>query len=270
MDTPGFSAAQVHEWLQGMIMQNGTAPNARITDIVNSSERLSAARHLHIYQGSYIARLRACMAIQFSALAYALGEDLFRDFADYYLSTHPSQSYTLNDLGEKFSAFLAATRPDADDEIKETWPDFMIELADFEYAILLIFDAFVTDNLQPATEDMPDEQLLISPLLQLFNHKFPVCQYYLDFSQKKSPELPFPEESYCAVVRHNYKMGLFTLKPAQYYFLGKLQQGGTVSDAINEMAQRFELEDAFAANIWKEMKSNYIGSGFFVGDGSPR
>jgi len=73
------------------------------------------------------------MASQFKALEYALGESLFKGFADQYLQANPSQSYTLMDLGKNFSSYLEATRPDKEYSEKEDWPDFMIELAAFEY-----------------------------------------------------------------------------------------------------------------------------------------
>src|SRR6202008_4858565 len=118
----------------------GIAVSAAVEDIVNQSQRLSAVHHLDLYRHSYIARLRSCMQSQFSALAYALGSELFELFADQYLDTYPSESYTLNTLGEKFAIFLQEPRPDAGQEPKETWPDFMIELAGFEYALSKIFD----------------------------------------------------------------------------------------------------------------------------------
>ena len=122
--------------------------NGNLEDIINPSKKQSARQRLAIYQRSYLARLRDCMANQFPVLEYALGEELFQLFADQYLQLYPSQSYTLMDLGERFSDFLERTRPDADQEEKEKWPDFMIELAQFEYTMLSIFDE-KTENENP-------------------------------------------------------------------------------------------------------------------------
>ena len=108
---------------------------ANAKDFINDSSRLSAEIHLSIYRQSYIARLRECMKNQFSALAFALGEELFQMFADQYLESYPSGSYTLNNLGKNFPAFLEETRPDAESEEKESWIDFIIELAKFEYSL---------------------------------------------------------------------------------------------------------------------------------------
>src|ERR1700733_1314411 len=93
-----FSLIQLQNWMQGMLVQHVPVADGDVTveDVVSASKRLSAVRHLNIYRQSYIARLRACMQNQFGALAYALGAELFELFADQYLDSTPSESYTLN------------------------------------------------------------------------------------------------------------------------------------------------------------------------------
>src|SRR3982751_6908978 len=95
-----FTLSQIQNWMQSALVQPDL--EAQPENFINESSRLNAARHLNIYRQSYIARLRECMKNQFSALAYALGEDLFQMFADQYLDARPSESYTLNNLGKKF------------------------------------------------------------------------------------------------------------------------------------------------------------------------
>ena len=270
MNKEGFSISEIQNWMQHIILQRGAisasndAELPTVKEIVNSSYRLSAERHINIYQGSYIARLRECMRNQFSALAYALGTGLFEAFTDQYLDTHPSHSYTLNDLGGNFTAFLENTRPDAGQEVKESWPDFMIELAGFEYALSLIFDEYSNENPGTATEDCPDETLHLSPVFHLFHHRYPICKYYLDFTQKKEPELPFPEESFCAVTRINYRLGLFVIQPAQFHFLSKLKAGATIPSAKDELSKQFQFDRAAVENVWKEWRKYFIASGFLV------
>ncbi|MBC7863236.1 MAG: putative DNA-binding domain-containing protein, partial [Bacteroidia bacterium] len=120
------------QWMQQILMSKlPPAKEEKVEDFILPSQRLSARRHLQIYRQSYIARLRECMKKQFEALAYTLGEELFQQFADEYLEQYPSENYSLNNLGEKFPAFLEQTRPDKYVEEKESWIDFMIELAQF-------------------------------------------------------------------------------------------------------------------------------------------
>lgn len=263
-ENAGFSLIELQNWMQGMLVQHVplTEGGVKPEDVVNASKRLSAVRHLNIYRQSYIARLRACMQSQFSALAYALGEDLFQAFADQYLDSCPSESYTLNTLGEKFPAFLEKTRPDAAEEQKESWPDFMIELAEFEYALSEIFDEKAIENIHRPGDDAPDDSLKITPLFRLFHHRFPICNYYLEFSQGKKPELPFPEESFCAVTRRDYKLGLFNIRGTQYYFLKSMQEGKSVVEAKMELIQTFGFDRTELENVWPTWKDSFIASGF--------
>jgi hypothetical protein len=265
MDETGFSSTQLQNWMQGMLIRHVplvTEP-AAIERVINPSKRLSAVRHLNIYRHSYIARLRSCMQSQFSALAHALGEELFESFADQYLDAYPSESYTLNTLGERFADFLEQTRPDAGQEQKENWPDFMIELAAFEYALSQIFDETAIENYSMAQPDTPDELLKLMPLIRLFHHRFPVCGYYLEFTQGKSPELPFPEESFCIVTRRQYQLGLFPIRAAQYYFLELMQKGRSVSETKNELIKIFDFNKIELEAAWLEWRKNFIASGFF-------
>jgi len=268
MQTSNISLVKVQNWMCDLLVQHAMGVNelefSEVANIVNSSKRLSAAKHFDIYRHSYIARLRACMQNQFSALAYALGNELFELFADQYLDANPSRSYTLNTLGEKFPAFLAETRPDANEEQKETWPDFMIELAGFEYALSEIFDERATENNSIPPDDTPDELLRLTPVFHLFHHQFPICTYYLDFSQGKAPDLPFPEDSFCAVTRRDYKLGLFTIRGAQYYFLLNMKQGMSVDEAKNDLIKTFNFEKTELDRVWIEWKRSFIASGFFV------
>jgi hypothetical protein len=267
MSSNNFSLPQLQNWMQGMLVHHAPmqdiAEPAAVEDIVNPSQRLSAVHHLDIYRHSYIARLRSCMKSQFSALAYALGPELFELFADQYLDTYPSESYTLNTLGEKFALFLQETRPDAEQEQKETWPDFMIELAGFEYALSVIFDEHANEQPAVVSHDTPDELLKLAPVFHLFYHQYPICGYYLGVIQSKEPELPFPEESYCAVTRHNYKLGLFTIRGAQYHFLKNMQHGDNIETAKDNLVKAFNFNRVDFDKIWPEWKKGFIEAGFF-------
>ena len=230
---------------------------------VNDSSRLSAAHHLNIYRQSYIARLRECMKNQFSALNYALGEDLFQMFADQYLENNPSDSYTLNTLGEKFPEFLQETRPDVETVEKESWIDFMIELANFEYSLSVIFDESADEEIVPADDFAPDETLKLIPVFYLFRHTYPVCRYYLDVVKKNAPELPFENETFCAVTRNTYRLGLLEINPAQFYFLGNLRGGKSIADAKNQVVGKFDFDAAKFENVWQVWRKRFIAAGFF-------
>ena len=256
-----FNLSQIQNWMQSALVQPDS--HAQPEDFINESSRLNAARHLNIYKQSYIARLRECMKNQFSALNFALGEDLFQMFADQYLDAYPSGSYTLNNLGKKFPDFLEQTRPDAAEQEKEEWVDFIIELARFEYELSVIFDAHSEEEFKLADESTPDEALKPAPLFHIFHHRHPVSRYYLDVTRKNAPELPFEEESFCAVTRNDYRLSLSELKPAQYYFLERLTKGETVAQAKEFFVNNYGFEAKRLDDVWQEWRKNFIASGFF-------
>jgi hypothetical protein len=259
-----FTLAQIQNWMQSaLVPPDSQTHSEKPEDFINASSRLTAARHLNIYRQSYVARLRECMKNQFSALAFALGEELFQMFADQYLDAYPSESYTLNNLGRKFPDFLEETRPDAGDGEKEEWIDFIVELARFEYELSLIFDEHAEEKIDLADESAPDEALKLVPVFRLFYHRHPVCRYYLDVTQKKAPELPFEEESCCVVTRKNYRLGLVEIKPAQYHFLQRLAQGDSIAQAKEYFVTTYGFDAGKVDEVWNEWKKKFIAAGFF-------
>ncbi len=267
--------ARVQQWMQYLLLRQGNTlqdhqqhlvPDDNgllLTDMVKDSKRLSAREHLAIYQRSYTARLRDCMSKQFSALEYALGEDLFRAFADEYLQCHPSTSYNLITLGEKFPAWLEANRPDKDEVVKEDWPDFMIELARFEYAIHIIFEEEAEEDFLPATGDAPEETLQLIPVFHVFAFSFPVRWYYQAFTNKLAPELPAPQESYCAVMRHQYKLSIYDLNRGQYLLLQHLLSGHTIRQAKAQLHNQNTADRSQLESVWPLWKKKWLEAGFF-------
>ena len=273
-----LSALQM--WMQAVLIQPlgevGPAPWENLPEnfhqnpveqLIHSSEKLTAQQHLRIYQSSYILRLRDCMAKQFSALEFALGKELFQHFADQYLQIHPSTSHTLSDLGAKFPHFLQTSRPDADAEVKEDWPDFLIELADFEYAVNVLFDVEAEPDDKDVVEakaETPDEMLRIRPVFQTFRHSHPIAAYYRAFFNDLNPELPFPQTTFSVLLRKNYRLGIFDVMEAQYFFLHYLQESGSVSIAIEKLATNHGRSISEVNKAWQIWRQDWIEKGFFI------
>ncbi|MGH1383350.1 HvfC/BufC family peptide modification chaperone [Kordia sp.] len=256
------SFAQIQQWMQNQLMHPQFAGDYEA--YVKSTSKLSAKQHVNIYQRSYIARLRDCMVAQFPALSHALGRQLFLQFADLYLLEYPSKSYTLGDLGQHFGAFLEETRPDKDAEIKETWPDFMIELADFEFLINNSFDEKVHENHQKATLETKEESLQLVPVFHLLKHEHPISLYYKEAVNDRDPQLPFPQESYCALLRRNYRLGLFEIYPIQYHFLAKFKETQSITQAKQFLVNQFKVDADELENHWQQWKTKWLEEGFFV------
>ncbi len=258
-----FQSWMQHQLLDPSGERSGKSASS-IEGIVNDSKRLSAKDHLAIYQRSYIARLRDCMTKVFSALEHALGPDLFEAFADMYLEENPSSSYNLSSLGEKFSDFLAATRPDLHEEVKEDWPDFMIELARFEFSITNLFDQQDPSPFALATATASDENLQLVSLLRVFDFRFPIRAYYSEFVNGGTPLLPNEQRTYCAIVRQqpSFRIALFDLQPAQFHFLRFLQDGLTLQEAVDQLVAVHGTNEEELKEMWKIWRQAWIKAGF--------
>lgn len=234
-----------------------------LEDVIHHTDKLTAQEHLGIYQRSYIARLRNCMTQQFSALEYALGEDIFCAFADDYLASKPSYNYNLALLGKHFPEYLQANRPDKEEANKEDWIDFVIELAKFEYDIGVIFEEKAEENYELAEINTPEEKLKLVPICELFKFRFPVRKFYSEFKNEKKPSLPFENKSYCVVLRHKFKLAVYDIHKDQYGFLSSLKSGQDISIAKlnfvkNQNASAHEFD-----TVWANWKTRWIESNFF-------
>ncbi|WP_163411532.1 HvfC/BufC N-terminal domain-containing protein [Flavobacterium ajazii] len=267
---------EFQQWMQQLLLdpyqQTGIKPSdllsnatnaASIEDVICHSEKLTAQEHLAIYQRSYIARLRNCMSQQFSALEYALGEAIFCAFADDYLASKPSTNYNLSFLGDQFTDYLENNRPDANEDVKEDWIDFMIELARFEYAIGVLFEEKAEENYQLAAIDTSEDQLKLVPVFTLFKFRFPVRKYYHEFKNGKNPVLPFGKESYCVVLRHKFKLSIYDLHKEQYDFLCLLKESKNMIETKEWFKIHYKDNTVQFEQVWSSWKERWLDSHFF-------
>lgn len=264
------------QWMQQLLLdpyqQTGINPDdllsnasngSSIEDVIAHSKKLTAQEHLAIYQRSYIARLRNCMSQQFSALEYALGEGIFCAFADEYLASKPSHNYNLSYLGAHFADYLENNRPDAEEDVKEDWIDFMIELARFEYAIGVLFEMKAEENYELATIDTPEEELKLVPIFELFKFRFPVRKYYSDFKDGKYPSIALENESYCVVLRHKFKLAVYDLHKEQYDFLSFLKDQNDIATAKELIKTHYDENSTSFEQVWSSWKKRWITATFF-------
>lgn len=224
----------------------------RVEDLAAPSRTLTGAQRLAIYSRSYHARLLECFRAEYPCLLHALGESLFNHFVIEYLQSYPPHSYTLYRLAESFPRFLAETRPDAETapEKRETWPDFIIDLATLERAFLEVYDGPGCEwqallngvrvlSLVPA--QLQQAQLEAVPGLKLLAFRYPVAAYFAAVRREQKPGLPEPAATFLALTRRDYVVRFHDLTSVQYALLRGLTAKRTVAQALEqvcaEMAQ---------------------------------
>ena len=283
---------RIQRWMQAAVMHpDGVvagmqSPEARaaidagaVEEVVTRSKALTAAERLAIYGSAYYARLLECLREEYPATAHALGEETFDAFAAAYLQHYPSRSYTLCRLGANFPHFLTETRPPREEgEPEVSWPEFLADLAAFEWVFSEVFDGpGVEGGRSGVTRPLLDEakvravpperwaeaRLTAVPCLRLLALRFPVQDYYAEVRAEKSPSLPPPAETYLALARRHYVVHHYPLSAPEYRLLNALVAGRSVGEAIEEAARLPGADlDHLAANLHDWFR-RWAALGFF-------
>ncbi len=266
------SLAILQTWMHQALVSPGQLSVAEVEHYIGSSSRLNGAQHLAIYQRSYYLRLLKCMCEQFPALCYALGESLFNDFAREYLQAYPPQSHTLYELGKRFPEYLKQTRPDQEAD-NDSWIDFMLELAQFERTLFVMFDAPGNEGKAFADIDTEDKNLRLQPCFTVADYRFPVAWYYHQVRDDKGPGFPPEQRNYIALCRVNYLTHTHMLTAPQYWFLTAMQQGLSVAECLGWVAQKTDQNQDNVYRSWTShggTRDRWIEAGFFINAGTTR
>ncbi|MBM81565.1 MAG: hypothetical protein CMJ78_13380 [Planctomycetaceae bacterium] len=230
-----------------------------IETVVTRSESLSAVGRLAVYGDAYFARLLDVLAEEYPAMVHALGEEAFQGLAFVYLQQHPSQSYTLGELGSRFPEFLRTTRPENDDAQRPDWADFLADLATVERTYAEVFDGpgvegqelLKPDDLASISQDAwPDVRLETACCLRLLTLDFPAHGYATAVRRETEVLFPNPQPTYLVVKRRDFIVRRDPVALDEYRLLESLIQGKTIGESIADVAQSTDSDlDEFAANL---------------------
>jgi hypothetical protein len=290
MSEPRHTLDELQRWMQAVITHPAGPATAistveaeqqivvgaqQIERVISRSRTLTSFERLDIYYHAYYARLLDCLREEYSVLAFALGAELFDSFAVTYLQEHPSQSYTLGQLGARFPDFLEATKPapSTDAPQESDWPEFMIDLALLERVVNEVFDGPGVENLSLLDstrlkaippECWPTARLVPAPCLRLLSLRFPVNEYFTAASRKEAALLPAPAATYLAVTRRDYRVRRIGLTRVQFELLHALSTGTSVGEAILRAARHSTASDDEFAIQLREWFHHWTADGFFI------
>ncbi len=206
--------------------------------VVRPSSEESLLDRLAIYHHGYFARLEECLADDYPALKYALGEEAFSDMCRSYVKAHPSSEPNLNGYGRSLSSFIRGLDLDT--------ASFLSELTRLEWASVEVLHAPAPEPISaqallsiPA-EALPSVCFKASDALRLFAFEYPANAYLQAFYEDRKPLVPDPEASSVAIVRSGYTIWRFDLNRAQFTLLSRLVRGvalGAALDGINASAE---------------------------------
>lgn len=266
--------ASVQRWMQDALIFPRRVDRADADRLLVSSPNLAGAEGLAIYQRGFLLRIAACMREQFPALCHALGAPLFDDFVADYVRDLPPESHSLYDLGRRFPAWLDASRPDRDAAPgeRESWIDFMVDLAGFERLVFNMFDAPGHEGKPFATHETPDPRLRLQPAFALGAWRYPVAEYYHAVRRGEPPPLPPAGKTFAALVRTAYVTRTIPLAETEHVFLKAIAEGGTVDAAIEAAALHLGVAQGEARQSWQSpqgARQRWIDWGFFIEEESP-
>lgn len=285
---PGRSLQSIQRWMQAVIInpdgvESGAASAAAhqalpetpsIDDLILPSNALSSQRRLEVYANAYYARLLECLRDEYPALTTLLGEDTFNAFGFEYLQQHPSQSYTLADLGQAFPAFLAENRAAATggnsesqntESTDESWVDLMIDLAVVERTYSEVFSGPGIEKSETLRADVvaaiPPEQvsrirLVVAPCVRLVRlntmaHEFAIA---VRKGTASTEQLPDAVPTCLVITRLNYVVRTIKVENEEFQLLEHLIKGATLEEAIERLAEHSPMTD----DQWTDQLSRWF------------
>ena len=266
------SLAQLQRWLLAVIthpggVEEGTSstaaqqeiclPPEKLASIIPPSSQQTSEERLGVYAAAYFMRLVDCLREFFPCLRYAMGAEVFAQFALGYLQKYPSRSYTLNRLADQFADFLQETKPR--ESSAASWEEFFIDLARLEHAIEETFDAAgpeTSPSAEPPHEPLDPQSVLdFVPGFRLLSFRFPVSSYYTSWKQDEQPELPPPGEQYLALFRRDYIVRRLELSPVQHELLTFLHVGKTLEESLAQIAPAAIAAGASAESLINDVRT---------------
>ncbi len=270
-----LSLPRLQRWMQAVIEHPGTVDEAveaaparaeldpgEIARVILPSKTLSPVERVGVYQGMYLLRMVEALQNDFPATAHFLGEEEFSDLVTCYVQAHPSTSYTLNRLGDRFPEFVRESRG-----VRRK--AFVADLARLELLVTGVFDA-PESPAWPAEEiaKIPEkawERAVLRPIAALrlgaFSH--PV-NAYLQSVKEKNHDHPGTgrRATWVAVYRKNYEVWRLDLSKNAYAFLSSLVKGRPFGKAVGDAAGG--LQGSAGDQLFRWLR-DWVAEGMFQG-----
>ena len=247
---------------------DGRSTRKAVAEFIKPNDRLTSYDRLEIYNKQYWYRLLDCLYDDFPGLRSLMGNDRFHQMSIAYLDQHPSDSYTLRDLGNRLEKFLA----------RETkWlasnQKFGLELTRLEWAHIVAFDG---DEQPPvdidallAGGDPAKLRLTFQPYLTFLKCEYPVDEYVLAVRRREEPrgetsnavaerlpqkktkkiKVPKPRQTFLVIHRHDQSVWYKHLTPEAYAICAALKKGLPLQVACERAFRRKANDGNFAATL---------------------
>ncbi|HUJ73083.1 MAG TPA: DNA-binding domain-containing protein [Verrucomicrobiae bacterium] len=233
-------------------------PMARVAaSFIKPNDRLTSFERLEIYNRQYWWRILDCFYDDYPGLRAVIGDRKFDRLAHAYLERHPSESFTLRNLGRRLERFLRA-------EPKWIAPHqrLALDMVRLEWANIVAFD----EAAKPAihVDDLlgrkPSKvRLGLQPYITLLEVRYPVDDLLIaaktgddrlrgeasnavELHHRRAVRIHIrrlkPQRLYIAAHRMNCAVYYKPLSREQYEVLRELQRGATLEKACAVLLKR--------------------------------
>jgi hypothetical protein len=227
---------------------DGRVMTAVAESFISPNSRLTAFERLEIYNRQYWFRVLGALAEDFRALRSVVGGRAFEALSIAYLTTHPSRSFTLRNLGSKLPEWLAANPTYAGRRHR-----LALDVVRIEWAFVEAFDSADRTPLtldQIATLDA-GSKLSLQPHLQLIALDYEADDLVLALHDRQKREtseaglkhddgpadpamLPKLRRKPTWVAAHRVDLSVYyrRLKREEFLTLAALRQGLPLAEAL--------------------------------------
>lgn len=238
----------------------GEPSSLRAEEFVAPSRTLAPEQRLDIYRRMYPLRMQEAMAMDYPATRELLGWQAFNRLVMEYCQVHPSRSWTLNRLGDRFAEYLE-TRSDL------RMRRFLVDLARLEHAICQVFEERESPPLAPeqvATMPMDAwDHTGLKPIaaLRLLAVDYPVGAYLKSVLEEGYPRPALRrQDGWIVVFRQNFTVWRMPLEKAQYELLRQFEQGHSLAASLGDVTRRFRRVGPDEIFRWFQ---SWVTEGFF-------
>jgi hypothetical protein len=225
------------------------------------STKLSGIERLAIYGDAYRARLVECLADDYPALKYALGDDAFEALCLRYIARHPSRSPNLNAFGRRMAAFCRGEEP---------FPLlFAGDLAALEWAMVEVVHAANAEKLDLAAlsalpaDRWAEARFSASSTVRMLEFSHPVNAFLQAFRMDQAPSSPDAAWSATAVFRDGPTIWRMDLSRAMHALLSSLFGGTPLGTALESLAREDRLTEEEGAQVMVWFR-DWVKYGFFA------
>ena len=231
------------------------------TQLAKPIQGMSIDACAQIYQKGYKARLTEVLGDTFEATWWILGDELFFDFANEFISNIPSRSYDLSDYGMEFPQYIEAR------EISSEIP-FLTDLARFEWLFKTVFHEpdIVDLKLDVVTllSENPDAKINLNQQVHFFSSKYSVYDIWKKRADEVASlsELNWDQSQSLILFKKNNQIHSVQLDKAEYELLTCFRDPSSLEEAVVCFSKKYgEFKPVYLQNLFAKVAQYQILSG---------